>query len=291
MNGLAAWIVHKLRSVPVYLDSDDYEAVNNRFGGHWQQKIVRLFEDWLPSIASGITVNTTFIAERFKRLGYPADRIVLVPNGADRERFACLDAPNVPHKLAVLRRRLELKDHHRVVVYVGSMSLTSHAIDLLLEAFVLICERKPDAFLLLVGAGEDLGYLERLAHQLGIDRHVCFVGRVPASEVPLYYRLGEVTADPMRDTVMARSSLSLKLIESIAAGVPCVTADIGDRRAMIGEAGLAVPPDDAEALADGLLTILRSSERAVYMRNATKKLRESYWWETRVRNFIRVYAK
>src|SRR5690606_34375461 len=61
MNGIAAWIAHRLRRVPVFLDSDDYEAVHNRFGGRWQQRIVAWFEDWIPSFASGITVGNTFI--------------------------------------------------------------------------------------------------------------------------------------------------------------------------------------------------------------------------------------
>jgi glycosyltransferase involved in cell wall biosynthesis len=289
MNGVAAWIVHRLRGVPVYVDSDDYEAVNNRFSGRWQQRVVAWFEDWLPSFAQGLTVGNSFIGERFASLGYPTEKIVLVPNGADRATFAVLDRPESARRLDLLRDELGLVKGQPVVVYVGSMSLVSHAIDLLLEAFVHVTAQLPETRLLLVGGGEDLKRLHQMAAKLGIAGHVNFVGRVPTAEVPFYYRLGMVSVDPMRDSLPARSSLSLKLIESIAAGVPCVTSDIGDRRRMVGEAGMAVPPDDAVALANGLLSVLENAEVAAQMRRAACSLRAENWWDVRVRDFSSLY--
>lgn len=290
MNGVAAWVMHILRGTSVYLDSDDYEAVNNRFSGRWQQRIVAWFEDWMPSFAEGITVNTTFIAERLQKLGYPADRIRVVPNGVDRERFALLDRPNLPDMLDELRQSLGIEEQDRVIVYVGSMSTTSHAIDLLLEAFVEIVKSEPDALLLLVGGGEDMGQLQKTAIDLKVSERAKFLGRVPTDKVPLYYRLGEVSVDPMRDSLPARSSLSLKLVESIVAGVPCATADIGDRRHIVRAAGIAVSPGDAHALATGILSILNNTERAESMRTAAREVRASHFWEKQVHIFTSIYA-
>lgn len=289
MNGVAAWVMHVLRGTPVYLDSDDYEAVNNRFGGRWQQRIVAWFEDWMPSFAEGITVNTTFIAERFQKLGYSAERIRVVPNSVGRERFALLDEPGFPGMLDKLRQSLGIREQDRVIVYVGSMSTTSHAINLLLDAFVEIVKAEPDALLLLVGGGEDIKQLKEASVDLKVSKRAKFLGRVPADKVPLYYRLGEVSVDPMRDSLPARSSLSLKLVESIVAGVPCVTADIGDRRHIVGAAGIAVPPGDAHALATGILSILNNTERAESMRTAAREMRASHFWEKQVHIFTSIY--
>jgi len=291
MNGIAAWVVHKLRRTPVYLDSDDYEAVNNRFGGRWQQWIVARFEDWMPSFAQGITANTTFIAKRFQRLGYPPERIKVVPNGVDRERFTLLDRPDLPDLLDELRRSSGIRKQDRVIVYVGSMSTVSHAIDMLLEAFAEVVELEPNALLLLVGGGEDLEQLQKMAVDLKVSERTRFLGQVPAEKVPLYYRLGEVSVDPGRDSLPARSSLSLKLVESIVAGVPCVTSDIGDRRHILGAAGIAVPPDDAHALATGILSILHDTETAEQMRTAARKMRISHFWEKRVHIFESIYER
>ena len=40
MNGFAAWLLHIFLGKPVFLDSDDFEAINNRFSSKWQQRIV-----------------------------------------------------------------------------------------------------------------------------------------------------------------------------------------------------------------------------------------------------------
>lgn len=289
MNLTAAWLAHRLRGVPVYVDSDDYEAINNRFAGRWQQRVVAWFEDRAPSFARGITVGTTFIGRRFESLGYPAAKIRFVPNGADRDRFKVLDEPGCADRLAEIRRELNLEEGHPIIVYVGSMSLTSHAVDLLLKAFAELSAHRPQARLLLVGSGEDLEKLRGLAAELGIAGRTQFVGRVPAEEIPYYYRLATVTVDPLKDSLAAKSSLSLKLIESIAAGVPCVTADIGDRRLMVGEAGVAVPPGDAGALASALRSVLDNPQKAAKMRRAARKLRQDNWWDVRVRAFTSLY--
>jgi glycosyltransferase involved in cell wall biosynthesis len=289
MNGVAAWAAHRLKGTPIYLDSDDYEAVNNRFSGRWQQRIVAWFEDWLPSFAAGITVNTTFIANRFIALGYPKEKIVLVPNGAAAERFAILDEPAAAGQIEQLRERHGVVDPQKTIVYIGSLSLTSHAIDLLLEAFALVCQTTPDARLLLVGAGEAWDYLRQLSERLGVADQTCFVGRVPANDVPYYYHLGCVTVDPMRRSLPAESSLSLKLVESIAAGMGCITADIGDRKEIAGEAALVVPPDDAAALARACQQIFRDPALAARLQAAARRLRKRHWWSERAHSFAQVY--
>lgn len=289
MNGLAAWVVHQLKGIPVYLDSDDYEAVNNRFSGRWQQRLVAWFEDWIPSFVAGITVNNSFIADRYAALGYPRDRIVLAPNSADRAQFGVLDVPNAPERVASLRHSLAISPDHQVVVYVGSMSLVSHAIDLLLEAFVLVWAQRPQTCLVLVGAGEDKDGLHQLAEHLGLATAVRFTGRVAAADVPFYYALGDVSVDPLRDTVAAVSSFSLKLTESLACGVPCVTTDMGDRKMAVGAAGTAVPPNDAPALAAAILSILDDPAAAAMMRAAAHQMRESLWWDVRAHAFTSLY--
>ncbi len=291
MNGVAAWVLHWWRRTPVFLDSDDYEAVNNRFRGRNQQRLVAWFEDWMPSFATGIIAGTRYILDRFADLGFPRERMALVPNGVDETRFALLDQPDLEGRLQQLRQELGLLPEHRVVVYVGSMSLVSHAVDLLLQALALVVQREPQARLVLVGSGEDLPGLRALATDLGIQNQTVFVGRVASELVPLYFRLGEMTVDPLQDTIPARSSLSLKLVESLVAGVPCVTTDIGDRREMVGEAGIAVRAGDAAALAGAILTILHDPARQTTMRQEAETLRPRLLWRSRVQEVIQLYQQ
>jgi glycosyltransferase involved in cell wall biosynthesis len=284
INGVAALGTKFLRGKRLYLDCDDYEAESNRFSGRWQKAVVRLFEDNLPRFVSGMTVNTRFMQERNIALGFPAERIVYVPNGVDRERFADVDLGRVQG----LRRKLGL-DNKKVIAYVGSMSLVNHPVDLLLEAFAVVRRRCSDVGLLLVGGGQDYDFLRTRAEELGLGEVAIFVGRVKPEAVPYYLAMADVSVDPAHDDVVARARCPLKLFESMALGVPMVTGDVGDRREILGRAGLLVAPGDAEALAEGILTVLRDEGRAKEMSRMALEIRERYYWDVLVREFVRVY--
>ena len=300
INGVAALGTKLLRGKRLYLDCDDYEAESNRFSGRWQRVVMALFEDNLPRFVSGMTVNTRFTLERNVALGFPAERIVYVPNGVDRERFAQVD----PGRVHALRRELGL-ENKKVIAYVGSMSLVNHPVDLLLEAFTIVRRRRSDAVLILAGGGEDYDFLRRRAEELGLEETAIFVGRVKPETAPYYLAMADVSVEPVHDDLTARARSPLKLFESFAVGTPVVTGDVGDRRNILGappqspptlggkfcdgEAGLLVEPGDAQALAEGILTILEDSDLAHAMQEAALSLCERYYWDVLVRKFIRVY--
>jgi glycosyltransferase involved in cell wall biosynthesis len=286
INGVAALGTKLLRGKRLYLDCDDYEAESNRFSGRWQKAVVRLFEDNLPRFVSGMTVNTRFMQERNIALGFPAERIVYVPNGVDRERFANVDLG----KVQGLRRKLGL-DNKKVIAYMGSMSLVNHPLDLLLEAFAIVRRRCSDAVLILVGGGQDYDFLQRRAEELGLGEAAIFAGRVKPEAVPYYLALADVSIDPVHDDVVARARCPLKLFESMAVGVPVVTGDVGDRREILGRAGLLVAPGDAEALVEGILAVLRDEVRAKAIAETALEMRERYCWDVLVRDFVRVYDR
>jgi glycosyltransferase involved in cell wall biosynthesis len=286
MNGIAGWVARWLRGRPLYLDCDDYEAESNRFSGMWQRQVVALFEDRLPSIATGITVNTRFITERLKQLGYPSERIVYVPNGVDRQRFSNTDKSGAE----ALRQYLGLNDQ-KVVLYIGSLSLVSHAVDLLIEAFAIIRSVEPRALLLLVGGGEDYELLQSQADASGLSDGIRFAGRVSPDEVPLYYLLARASVDPARNTPAAQARSPLKLFESWAMGVPCVTTDVGDRRELLGDppAGFLATPGDIESLADAINRVLQSPDLHEMLRRRGLERVQSFYWEKLVKDFVRIY--
>jgi glycosyltransferase involved in cell wall biosynthesis len=287
INGLAALGAKFLRGKRLYLDCDDYEAESNRFSGRWQRAMVALFEDNLPCFAAGMTVNTRFTQQRSVALGFPAERIIYMPNGVDRERFANVDSG----KAQDLRRELGLDDK-KVVAYVGSMSLANHPVDLLLNAFAVVRRQCDDAVLLLVGGGQDYGFLRRRAEELGLGKAAMFVGRVKPEVVPYYLAMADVSTDPVRDDLTARARSPLKVFESMAVGTPVVTGDVGDRRDILGDskAGMLVEAGDGQALAEGITSVLEDSDLAHAMEEAGLRLRERYYWDVLVQDFVKVYC-
>lgn len=286
MNGLAGLLGKWLRGRRLYLDCDDYEAESNRLGGTWQKRVLSMWEDGLPRFAQGITVNTRFTQQRIEALGYPAERMAYLPNGVDETWLAPPPAAQVEQ----LRCDWKLAGR-RVVGYVGSLSLSSHAVGLLLESMAQICARCPDVVLLIVGGGEDYQRVRAMAAELGLAQAVRFTGHVPAADVPAYYALADVTVDPVHDDQVARARCPLKIVQSLAAGKPVVTGDVGERRELLddGRAGVLVPPGDASALADGLSRVLDNPELRHSLAQGALVHRCHYMWRDLVGPLLALY--
>lgn len=285
INGLAGLIASRARGLPLYVDCDDYEAGSNRFGYGWQRQIFAWWEDRLPALAQGVTVNTHFLGERVQGLG--ARQVVYVPNGIDRARFQ----PLPPFQRAALRRGIGVGERP-LVGYIGSLSLNNHPVDLLLHAFARLLNHV-EAHLLIVGGGEDSAALRELSQQLGIADYVRFAGHVSLAAVPGFMSLCDVTVDPVNDDDVARARCPLKLIESLALGVPMVTGDVGDRRELLAEgaAGLLVEPGSADALADGLAELLTHPQQLKAKSRTAVSHAAHYDWQVLARQWARVYTK
>ena len=285
INGLAGLLAARALGRPLYVDCDDYEAGGNRFGAAWQQRLVRFWEDHLPHRAAGVTVNTRFLQRRCESLGVPANRLTYVPNGIATSRLASPD----PRQVAGLRAALRL-GAAPVVIYVGTLSQTTHNVGLLLDAFALVVQRLPDVRLLLVGAGEDRAALMAQSQQLGLGDRVLFAGAVTPAAVPAYMALAACSVDPVADDAVAAARSPLKIVESLASGVPVITGDVGDRAEMLGHtAGVVVRPGDADALAAGIVGLLADPARGVLLAAGARARAAAYRWERLAQVWATVY--
>ncbi|WP_420629801.1 glycosyltransferase family 4 protein [Candidatus Leptofilum sp.] len=273
------------RGRPIFCDCDDYEAETNKFSSGWQKSIVRYFEDSIVRLADGLTVNTHFLQARYQSLGFPAEKIRLVPNGVERSRF------NHSPTETNLHAKWNLDPNAPIILYMGTMGLLSHPVDLLLQAFVKVQTAVPEAQLLLVGGGEDYDKLKAMAQSFGVASNTVFTGRVPPEEIPNYLRLGAVSIDPVRDDLIAKARSPLKIVESLAVGTPVVTGDVGDRREVLqnGTLGLAVQPGSPDALAAGILTLLQNSAQRDKMAQVAYQQREQWFWDRLIHNFVKIY--
>jgi glycosyltransferase involved in cell wall biosynthesis len=287
MNGFAGWLGARLQNRPLYVDCDDDEAASNRFASEWQRNVVRWWEYSLPKMAEGVTVNTRFLRDRCITSGIPSERIKLIPNGFDPERFR----PPASHEIESVRNRWGLANR-QVILYLGSLSLANHPILLLLDAFELVWRRISSAILLLVGGGEDYDHVAKEIQTRGLSDAVILAGRVDSAEVASIYAASHLVVDPVFDNDVARARSPLKIVESLAMGIPVVTGDVGDRAAMLdnGSAGVLVKPGSADALAKGIIFAL--SDRACYnsMAKWAQVVSERFRWDCLAQEFVKVYS-
>jgi len=288
MNGTAGLIAGKTSRRKLFVDCDDYEAGSGHFKNSWQKLVVANFEKRLPHFADTVTTNTQFMRNKLTSWGVPSAKILDLPNGIDRLRFSKPD----PDEVDSLRIKLGL-DGKKVVAFIGSLSLTSHPINLLIDAFAQIKSNAPDAHLLIVGGGESLGELQAQAQQFALNEHVTFTGRIPPDQLVLYYHLSHVSVDPVYHNEAALGRLPLKLFESWACGIPFVTADVGDRRSYLENppAGLLVQPGDPAELAKAILQIFSDPELAAAISRNGTRLVEEYYWDRLVRRLETQYKR
>jgi glycosyltransferase involved in cell wall biosynthesis len=286
MNGLAGLTTRFLHGRRLFLDCDDYEAESGNFSANWQKMGVELFEKCLPRLVHCITTNTYFLRDLLVQWGIPPEKIVYLSNGVDRARF---ERPN-SEQLEALRTEWGLFGK-KVIVFVGSLSMPSHPVDLLITAFRKVHDILPNTVLMLAGGGDQFEPLRRMAQELGVGSAVRFCGRIPPEKTVLYYYAADVSVDPVLSDDSARGREPLKLFESWACGIPFVTADVGDRRMLASDppAILFARPGDPDSLAEAIQQILNNPELADSLRQRGYQQVQNYYWDHLARKMEYVY--
>jgi glycosyltransferase involved in cell wall biosynthesis len=188
--------------------------------------------------------------------GYPADRVVVVPNGRDLSVFT----PGLHREAA--RKALDADPSVPIVGVVGRLEAQKgHAY--LLDAWPGVVREFPDARLVVVGEGELRRRLTRQAAERGVADRVVFLGF--RSDVPRLLDAMDVLVLPslyegMPLTAIEASAMTLPVIATSVDGTPEVVQD--------GVTGWLVPPADPAALTRALVQALGDRERAAALGRA-----------------------
>lgn len=173
-------------------------------------------------------------------LGYPPERVARIPNGI---------APGEVGEI-VVRDMASLR-----VGFMGRLTRQKGP-DLLLDAMRDVVVHLPHVQVVFYGDGAMAAELRERAGQGPLACHARFAGPYAQSEAVRLLREVDVAVLPSR-----WEGCPYVLLEAFQAGVPVVAAAVGGVTDLVrhGENGLCVPPEDAEALGDALLTLLRDA--------------------------------
>ena len=141
-----------------------------------------------------------------------------------------------------------------MLLFVGRLRYYK-GLDTLLHALTHL----PGVALTVVGDGPMRAPWQALAHQLGLGERVGFVGDVDDAQLPARYLEADLFVLPANARAEAFGTV---LLEAMAAGLPCVTTELGTGTAWIvqhGVTGLVVPPGDAEALRGAIESLLHDT--------------------------------
>jgi phosphatidylinositol alpha-1,6-mannosyltransferase len=143
----------------------------------------------------------------------------------------------------------------RVILTVGRWLANERykGMDTLITALPRLLTRWPELQLLAVGEGNDRAWLEDLAEQNGVNRHVHFLSGLSFEELEACYEACEMFALPSRG-----EGFGLVYLEAMARGKPVIGGAHGGAPEVIedGVTGYLVPHGDAAQLATSIETLL-----------------------------------
>jgi len=211
----------------------------------------------------------------------PPEKIVVTPNAID-DRFST--PPSEEHVIET-RERYQLS--HSYLLYVGNIKPHKN-LERLIEAFHLVrSQGRAELELLIIGDEiSKLQALRRAVHKYDIHRHVRFLGYVPDKTLAVLYRLASVFVFPS-----LYEGFGLPPLEAMASGTPVVTSNVSSLPEVVGDAAVLVDPYSADAIAHGILTVLRSTHfRDELSARGLRRVKE-FSWARSVRRVRDVYGE
>lgn len=216
----------------------------------------------------------------------PVERVRLVWNGIDTDRFA--QAPP-PDAVARFRSEHALPSGAPVIGGIGRLaSGRVKGFDLLLEAAVRVRETYPNLQVIIAGDGPRRSFLQEKIDRLGLGSCARLIGSV--EDVRPALAAMDVFVFPARWP----EGFGLTLVEAMAAARPVVATQIGAVPHIVedGRYGLLVPPDRPDALAAAVVRLLRDRAGAERMgQQARQRAREAFNLDSMVDGIEAIYRE
>jgi glycosyltransferase involved in cell wall biosynthesis len=189
-------------------------------------------------------------AEEAVRFGISAMRVTIIPNGIDTTIYrpcesAVKESLRVSYGVATAP----------VALYLGRLSHAKNP-EGLIDAWVLLSKRMPNAQLIMVGDGPLRALVESRIQKYGLGHVVTVVGEQQTAYP--WYGLADLFVLPSR-----YEGLSNSLLEAMSCGLCIVSTEVSGSTEILSacDLGELVPVGDNMALADAIVRLLTDPER------------------------------
>ena len=266
-----AMLAGKLHGVPVRV-AHAHSALEERRGLK-----VRLYEAAMrflilscatDYIACGVKAGQRLYGRRaFEKKG------TLILNGIDTQGFAFDE-----QRRNAFRKELGLDDRF-IIGHAGHLAAVKNQ-SFLLSLMPEILKRQPQAYLLLLGEGEDRPVLEQKIHELHLEDHVRMTGNV--RNVPDYLSAMDVFAFPS-----LYEGMPLSIIEVQSNGLPCVISDQVPKDVFLTDLLRPLPLNDRSAWVDEI----SGAKREAPEKYAAQMRQSGFDTDTAMQRVYAIYEK
>jgi glycosyltransferase involved in cell wall biosynthesis len=203
-------------------------------------RVVALLAHLIPA---RIITCSSAAGDIHRQIGYPSKLIRVIPNG-----FVINDHTSLQGKL---RSHLGVNPAAMLVGIIGRYA-PGKDYQNFITAAAIVKKQIPAAEFIMCGKGVEKSNAALFAAigAAGLCDCVHLLGR----QMNTAWILADLS---LLVSSSASEAFANVIGEAMASGIPCVTTDVGDSAHIVGNTGIIVPPHDPEALAQGMLQMLR----------------------------------
>lgn len=201
---------------------------------------------WALGKASRVICVSKSLGKVAKELSVKSDKIRIIPNGVDTDRF-------FPIYKQTARSFLKISQDSKVLLTVGAL-VPRKGFHRVLRILPEIIKRFGNVVYLIVGGssveGDFLNELEKRVAEMDLENFVRFEGPVKPEKLASYYSASDLFVLPTSNEGWANV-----FMESLACGTPVVSTDVGGNSEVICNDGLGtiVPFGDDKSLCQAVI--------------------------------------
>lgn len=239
---------------------------------------LRLWVDRLTqgSVAHHVCVSKDVAEFSIQSSGLHTDKVVVIPNGVDTERFSQAQAVDLS--------QFGIPEGAKTVLFVGRLDRQKGPF-ILLAAVKGILQAHDNVHVLFVGDGPLRNPLHDWVREHNLAANIHFAGQ--QREIESFYQAADCLVLPSRWEGMPNV-----VLEAMAAGKPVITTTVEGTRDLISNHvnGLLIPPESPQELAAKLTMLLTDPDQAANLGKAAQThIQKEFTWENTVKKYDRLY--
>jgi len=144
-----------------------------------------------------------------------------------------------------------------ILCYIGSLN-PQDGVDYLLRSlhYLLRTLKRDDFYCVIMGTGDSLEDLRRLADELELTGHVELPGFVSEADLGTNLAAADICVDPDPSSPLNDVSTWIKIMEYMACAKPIVAFELKETKVSASDAALFVTPNDESAFAEAIVRLM-----------------------------------
>ena len=272
-NGLAGYVVSKLRRIPWVLEIRDLWPESIVAVGAIKSPVIIILLEWIERFAYRKTDRIVPVTDSFKTYmlgkGIQAGKITVVKNGVDLAQYAPRDGAST------LAEELGIKGKF-VVSYLGTHGMAHH-LETIFHAASRLSSSKHIVFLM-VGDGAERQALLQMRDDMALG-NVMMLDQQPKSRMRDFWALSDISLVLLKKSDLFKTVIPSKIFESLAMAKPIILGVEGESADILraAKAGICIEPEQADDLAAQVLELSQNAERCRQLgRNGRRYVMEHF---------------